>query len=47
MRGRGWLYRVAAWWGDAHAVRRGRVGRRVVRRVAGRGTGRLFRKVLG
>ena len=41
------LYLVARLLGDLSAVRRGRVGRRIVRRIvgkaAGRGMGRLFR----
>lgn len=41
------LYTVARLLGDVQAVRRGRVGRRIGRRLAGRATarwlGRLFR----
>lgn len=46
-RTRGLLYALARLLGDVQAVRRGRIGRRVVRRTAGRltgrGLGRLFR----
>lgn len=44
---RSWLYRIARFLGDVNAVKRGRVGRRVGRRGAGRltarGLGRLFK----
>jgi hypothetical protein len=44
---RSFLYMLARLLGDVQAVRRGRVGRRVMRRAAGRATGRglgrLFR----
>lgn len=44
---RGLLYLLARLLGDAHAVKKGRVGRRVARRatgkVTGRGLGKLFR----
>ncbi|MEX2626988.1 MAG: hypothetical protein WD225_08880 [Ilumatobacteraceae bacterium] len=44
---RGFLYTLARLLGDAQAVKKGRVGRRVGRRAAGkltgRGLGRLFR----
>lgn len=42
---RGFLYWLAKALGDAQAVRRGKVGRRVVRRAAGKATGRLLRKL--
>ena len=45
---RGLLYWLARLLGDANAVKRGRVGRRIGRRAAGkltgRGLGRLFRR---
>lgn len=47
MSGRGWLYRIGRGWGDVDAVRKGRVGRRIVRRAAGKATGRLFGRWLG
>lgn len=44
---RGLLYLIARLLGDVQAVRKGRVGKRVARRAAGkvtgRGLGRLFR----
>jgi hypothetical protein len=46
-RTRGSLYRLARILGDVQAIRKGRVGKRIGRRVvgkyAGRGMGRLFR----
>lgn len=39
---RGWLYTWAKLLGDANAVKRGKVGRRVERRIAGKATGRLL-----
>ena len=44
---RGWLYFIGRLLGDANAVKKGRVGRRVGRRLAGKGTGSLFRKLFG
>lgn len=41
------LYWLARLLGDANAVRRGRVGRRIARRAAGRGSGRALRKLFG
>ena len=45
---RGFLYLLAKLLGDVQAVRRGRVGKRITRRAAGkitgRGLGKLFRK---
>jgi hypothetical protein len=40
------LYAIARLLGDAQAVRRGTVHKRIARRVAGRATGRLLRKLL-
>jgi hypothetical protein len=44
---RGFLYALAKLLGDVNAVQKGKVGRRVVRRAAGkltgRGLGRLFK----
>ena len=37
---RSMLYQVARLMGDANAVKKGTVGKRVARRAAGRGTGR-------
>ena len=44
---RGWLYRLARFLGDVEAVRKGRVGRRIARRAAGKLTGRVLRKLFG
>lgn len=41
------LYKLARWLGDYNAVRKGRVGRRVGRRAAGKLTGRWMRKLFG
>ena len=44
---RGFLYALARLLGDLNAVKKGRVGKRVARRIAGKATGRglggLFR----
>ena len=40
------LYLVARLLGDYNAVRRGRIGQRIVRRVAGKAAGRALRKTL-
>ncbi len=40
------LYLVARLLGDVNAVRRGRIGQRIVRRLAGRATGRALRRML-
>lgn len=39
---RSWLYRSGRLLGDVNAVKRGTVGRRIVRRSTGRATGKLF-----
>lgn len=39
---RGLLYWLARILGDVNAVQKGKVGKRLLRRVAGKGTGRLF-----
>lgn len=39
------LYSVARILGDVNAVKKGRVGRRIGRRVVGRGTGKMVRKL--
>jgi hypothetical protein len=41
------LYKLLRLQRDANAVRRGKVGRRVARRVYGKVTGRLARKLFG
>lgn len=40
------LYWLARLLGDVNAVRRGRIGQRIVRRVAGKAAGRALRKTL-
>lgn len=42
---RGFLYTLARYLGDAQAVKRGTVSRRVGRRVYGKLSGRLARKL--
>ncbi|MFZ4454311.1 hypothetical protein [Salibacterium aidingense] len=39
------LYFFAKILGDANAVKRGKVGKRIGRRLAGKGTGRLLGKL--
>ena len=41
------LYRLLRLYGDANAVCRGKVGRRIGRRVYGKATGRLARRQFG
>lgn len=41
------LYRALAFSNDVNAVRKGKVGRRIVRRAYGRATGRLARRIFG
>lgn len=45
-RTRSGLYRIARLLGDVNAVRKKKVGKRVLRRAAGKGAGRLLRKLL-
>ena len=40
------LYKAARLMGDANAVKKGKVSKRVARRAAGKATGRTMRKVL-
>lgn len=42
---RSFLYKLSRLLGDANAVRRGSVGKRVGRRVAGRAAGRVLRRL--
>ncbi|MBE3597564.1 MAG: hypothetical protein IMX02_01710 [Limnochordaceae bacterium] len=44
---RGWLYFFARLLGDREAARKGRLGRRLMRRAAGKATGRLLRRLRG
>jgi hypothetical protein len=39
------LYTLAKLMGDYNAVKKGKVGRRMVRRIAGKATGRAMRKL--
>jgi len=39
------LYKVARLMGDANAVKKGKVGKRVARRAAGKATGRSLGKL--
>lgn len=41
---RGLLYKAAKVMGDLEAVKKDKIGRRIGRRAAGKGTGRLFGK---
>ncbi len=43
---RGFLYGLARLLGDVNAVKKGRVGKRLMRRAAGKATGRTLRKLL-
>ncbi len=42
---RGWLYWIAKLLGDAQAVKKGRVGKRIARRAVGKATGRGIGKL--
>jgi hypothetical protein len=42
---RGWLYWLARFLGDVGAVRKGKVGKRIGRRVAGKASGKLLRRL--
>jgi len=42
---RGLLYWLAKLLGDINAVQKGRVGKRIIRRAAGKGTGRILGKL--
>lgn len=42
---RSWLYRLARLLGDVEAARKGRLGRRLVRRAAWRTAGRVLRRL--
>jgi hypothetical protein len=43
---RGFLYKVARILGDVSAVQKGKAGKRIARRAAGKATGRTLRKLL-
>jgi len=40
------LYKIARLMGDVNAVQKGKVGKRIARRAAGKATGRTLRKLL-
>jgi len=40
------LHRIAKLMGDVNAVKKGKVGKRVARRAAGKATGRTLRKLI-
>jgi len=42
---RGLLYQIAKLLGDVNAVRKGKVAKRIVRRAAGKATGRGLRRL--
>jgi len=39
------IYKLLRLWNDASAVKKGKVGKRIGRRLAGKTTGRLLRKL--
>jgi rRNA maturation protein Rpf1 len=39
---RGFLYMLSRFLGDVNAVKRGKVGKRIARRAAGKATGKVF-----
>ena len=41
------IYMLLRFWNDATAIRRGKVGRRVARRITGRMAGRWMRRLFG
>jgi len=40
-----WIYKLLRLWNDVSAVKKGKVGKRIGRRLAGKTTGRLLRKL--
>jgi hypothetical protein len=42
---RSFLYKLARLLGDVNAIRRGRIGKRIARRGAGKLTGRMLRRI--
>lgn len=42
---RGFLYWLARLLGDINAVQKGKIGRRIGRRIAGKATGRIMRSI--
>jgi hypothetical protein len=45
--GKSWIYRLLAFSNDVNAARKGRLERRISRRIYGKWTGRLARKLFG
>lgn len=41
------IYRLLAFRNDVNAIKKGKVGRRIARRVYGKATGRLARRLFG
>ncbi len=41
------IYKLLKYSNDVNAIQKSKVGRRVGRRVAGKATGNLFRKIFG
>jgi len=39
------LYKLLRISNDVNAIKRGKIGRRILRRIAGKSTGKLFRKL--
>ena len=39
------IYKLLSMWNDASAVKKGKIGKRIGRRAAGKTTGRLLRKL--
>ncbi len=40
------IYKFLRIWNDATAIKKGKIGKRIVRRAAGKTTGKLLRKLL-
>ena len=47
MSAKSFIYKALAISNDINAIKKGRAGRRLLRRLYGRGTGRLARKLFG
>jgi hypothetical protein len=45
--GKSWIYRLPAFSNDVNAARKGRLGRRIGRRLYGKVTGRIARRLFG
>jgi len=42
---RSFLYKLAKYLGDINAIRKGKIKQRIKRRIAGKATGRMLRKI--